>query len=177
MVGHRRAKGACLEQSQLVAYTGRLLEFQIACMFQHLLFQALDFARNVFFTHIFHLRPRQRLLGQAISLAPGADALQTAELIKARVNELTTSLPEGLKVAYANDTTAFIKLSVEEVVKTLLEAIVLVFLVAPFAMAAAEDKRGCSDHPLVTRMPGYVVDRVMHALNQDGKAVQEMTVW
>nr|WP_314444209.1 efflux RND transporter permease subunit [uncultured Sphingomonas sp.] len=67
--------------------------------------------------------------GMAISLAPGADALRTAELIKERVAELTTSLPEGLKVAYANDTTAFIKLSVEEVVKTLLEAVVLVVIV------------------------------------------------
>ncbi len=67
--------------------------------------------------------------GMAISLAPGADALKTAGLIKARVNELTTSMPEGLKVAYANDTTAFIKLSVEEVVKTLLEAVVLVVIV------------------------------------------------
>lgn len=67
--------------------------------------------------------------GMAISLAPGADALKTAGLIKERVAELTTSMPEGLKVAYANDTTAFIKLSVEEVVKTLLEAVVLVVVV------------------------------------------------
>jgi multidrug efflux pump len=67
--------------------------------------------------------------GMAISLAPGADALKTAGLIKERVAELTTAMPEGLKVAYANDTTAFIKLSVEEVVKTLLEAVVLVVIV------------------------------------------------
>ena len=67
--------------------------------------------------------------GMSISLAPGADALRTADLIKKRVAELSTSLPEGLKVAYANDTTAFIRLSVEEVVKTLLEAVVLVVIV------------------------------------------------
>ncbi|GAA4018877.1 efflux RND transporter permease subunit [Sphingomonas swuensis] len=67
--------------------------------------------------------------GMAISLAPGADALRTADLIKERVGELSPSFPEGLKVAYANDTTAFIKLSVEEVVKTLLEAVVLVVIV------------------------------------------------
>nr|WP_272873189.1 efflux RND transporter permease subunit [Sphingomonas arenae] len=67
--------------------------------------------------------------GMAISLAPGADALRTADLIKERVAQLSSSLPEGLKVAYANDTTAFIRLSVEEVVKTLLEAVVLVVIV------------------------------------------------
>ncbi|GAA4038191.1 efflux RND transporter permease subunit [Sphingomonas rosea] len=67
--------------------------------------------------------------GMAISLAPGADALKTADLIKARVAELQSGFPEGLKVAYANDTTAFIRLSVEEVVKTLLEAVVLVVIV------------------------------------------------
>ena len=67
--------------------------------------------------------------GIAISLAPGADALKTAEAVKARVQELSGTFPEGLKVAYANDTTDFIKLSVDEVVKTLIEAVVLVILV------------------------------------------------
>ena len=67
--------------------------------------------------------------GIAISLAPGADALKTAELVKAKVAELAQSFPDGLKVAYANDTTAFIKLSVDEVVKTLFEAVILVVLV------------------------------------------------
>lgn len=67
--------------------------------------------------------------GIAISLAPGADALKTAELVKARVQQLSANFPEGLKLAYANDTTDFIKLSVNEVVKTLIEAIILVILV------------------------------------------------
>ena len=67
--------------------------------------------------------------GIAISLAPGADALETADLVKARVQQLSEEFPEGLQIAYANDTTDFIKLSVEEVVKTLIEAIVLVILV------------------------------------------------
>jgi len=67
--------------------------------------------------------------GIAISLAPGADALKTAELVKARVEQLSENFPEGLQIAYANDTTDFIKLSVDEVVKTLIEAIVLVILV------------------------------------------------
>ena len=67
--------------------------------------------------------------GIAISLAPGADALETAELVKAKVEEIARSFPAGFKFAYANDTTAFIKLSIEEVVKTLIEAIVLVVIV------------------------------------------------
>ena len=67
--------------------------------------------------------------GIAVSLAPGADALETADLVKARVEMLSENFPEGLKLAYANDTTNFIKLSVEEVTKTLIEAIILVILV------------------------------------------------
>ncbi len=67
--------------------------------------------------------------GIAISLAPGADALKTADLVKQRVEELSHNFPEGIQYAYAFDTTDFIKLSVEEVAKTLFEAIVLVILV------------------------------------------------
>jgi multidrug efflux pump len=67
--------------------------------------------------------------GIAVSLAPGADALRTAELVKERVQQLSENFPEGIKFAYANDTTNFIKLSVEEVEKTLLEAVALVILV------------------------------------------------
>jgi len=67
--------------------------------------------------------------GIAISLAPGADALKTAELVKALVNSSTGNMPAGYKIAYANDTTDFIKLSIEEVVKTLFEAIILVVIV------------------------------------------------
>jgi multidrug efflux pump len=67
--------------------------------------------------------------GLAILLAPGADALKTADLVKARVEELSKEFPPGLTFAYANDTTDFIKLSISEVVKTLAEAIVLVVIV------------------------------------------------
>jgi multidrug efflux pump len=67
--------------------------------------------------------------GIAVLLAPGADALKTAELVKAEVEKASKSFPPGLKFAYTNDTTDFIKLSIDEVVKTLVEAIVLVVLV------------------------------------------------
>ena len=67
--------------------------------------------------------------GLSISLAPDADALKTADLVKAQVDQLAKNLPEGLEYAYATDTTKFIKLSVSEVVKSLMEAIVLVVIV------------------------------------------------
>ena len=67
--------------------------------------------------------------GLSISTAPGADALKSAQLVKARIAELSKSLPDGLKVEYVSDTTAFIKLSVREVVISLVEAIVLVVIV------------------------------------------------
>jgi multidrug efflux pump len=67
--------------------------------------------------------------GLGVQLAPGANALDTAKLIRARLEELKTVFPPGLKVVYPNDVTPFIQVSIEEVVKTLLEGIVLVVLV------------------------------------------------
>ena len=67
--------------------------------------------------------------GIAIFLAPGADALETADLVKAKVEQMAKSFPAGYRYAYAYDTTDFIKLSIEEVVKTLVEAMVLVIIV------------------------------------------------
>jgi multidrug efflux pump len=67
--------------------------------------------------------------GMALQLAPGADALKTAELVKARVQELSADLPHGYTMIYARDSTPFIRLSVEEVVQTLIEAVGLVVVV------------------------------------------------
>jgi multidrug efflux pump len=67
--------------------------------------------------------------GMQISLTPGADALKTADLVKAKMEELGRNLPEGLAYAYASDTSTFIRISVSEVQKALLEAAVLVVLV------------------------------------------------
>lgn len=67
--------------------------------------------------------------GMALQLAPGANALESAELVRAEVDRLAANLPQGWKVAYLNDATDFIKLSINEVAKTLIEAIVLVVIV------------------------------------------------
>jgi len=67
--------------------------------------------------------------GMAIKLAPGANALATAEAVKQRVGELSAAFPPGVHVVFPNDSTPFVKLSIEEVVKTLFEAVILVFIV------------------------------------------------
>jgi The (Largely Gram-negative Bacterial) Hydrophobe/Amphiphile Efflux-1 (HAE1) Family len=67
--------------------------------------------------------------GVGIKLATGANALDTAKAIKAEINTLKPFFPAGMKVVYPYDTTPFVKISIHDVVKTLLEAIVLVFLV------------------------------------------------
>jgi multidrug efflux pump len=64
-----------------------------------------------------------------ITLASGANALDTAAAIRAKLTKMQKYFPEGLKVVYPYDTTPFIKISFNEVVKTLFEAILLVFLV------------------------------------------------
>jgi HAE1 family hydrophobic/amphiphilic exporter-1 len=65
----------------------------------------------------------------AIRQAPGANALDTANSVKKKLEEMSRFFPPGMKVVYPYDTTPFVKVAIEEVVKTLFEAIVLVFLV------------------------------------------------
>ncbi len=65
----------------------------------------------------------------AVRQAAGANALDTADAIRAKMNEMSEFFPAGMKVVYPYDTTPFVKVAIEEVVKTLFEAILLVFLV------------------------------------------------
>jgi HAE1 family hydrophobic/amphiphilic exporter-1 len=65
----------------------------------------------------------------AIRQAPGANALETANAVKAKLEEMSRYFPHGMKVVYPYDTTPFIRVAIHEVVKTLIEAVVLVFLV------------------------------------------------
>ncbi|NVK42237.1 MAG: efflux RND transporter permease subunit [Oceanospirillaceae bacterium] len=65
----------------------------------------------------------------AIKLATGANALDTSDRVRERIGELSAFFPDGVEVVYPYDTTPFIKISIEEVVQTLFEAILLVFLV------------------------------------------------
>ena len=71
----------------------------------------------------------QPMAGMAIQLATGANALATAEGVKARMAELGDSLPQDVAWSIPYDTTPFVQISVEEVIKTLIEAMALVFLV------------------------------------------------
>lgn len=67
--------------------------------------------------------------GMGISLSSGANALATSALIKAELAKISEKLPQGYKIVYPRDNTPFVQESIKEVVKTLLEAIVLVVLV------------------------------------------------
>jgi hydrophobe/amphiphile efflux-1 (HAE1) family protein len=67
--------------------------------------------------------------GIGVRLAAGANALETAKAVRARMDELAKFFPPGLKAVYPIDTTPFVRLSIVEVVKTLAAAILLVFLV------------------------------------------------
>ncbi|MCK9376644.1 MAG: efflux RND transporter permease subunit [Syntrophobacterales bacterium] len=65
----------------------------------------------------------------AVRQAAGANALKTADAIKAKMQELSRFFPHGMKAIYPYDTAPFVKVAIDEVVKTLFEAILLVFLV------------------------------------------------
>ncbi|PWR19297.1 efflux RND transporter permease subunit [Zavarzinia aquatilis] len=67
--------------------------------------------------------------GIGLKLAAGANALSTAEAVRAKMTELSAFFPPGVHAVYPYDTTPFVKISIEEVVKTLIEAIILVFVV------------------------------------------------
>ena len=67
--------------------------------------------------------------GIGVNLASGANALETADAVKAKINDLSKFFPPGLKVSYPYDTSPFVRISIEEVIKTLAEAMVLVFIV------------------------------------------------
>jgi len=67
--------------------------------------------------------------GIAIQLAPGANALKTADAVKAKARSLAASFPPGVKLAFPVDNTTFIRLSINDVIKTLIEATILVVIV------------------------------------------------
>ncbi len=65
----------------------------------------------------------------AIRQVPGANAIDTANAIKNKLKEMSKNFPAGMKVTYPYDTTPFVKVAIDEVVRTLFEAIILVFLI------------------------------------------------
>ncbi|MFJ1301726.1 multidrug efflux RND transporter permease subunit [Pseudomonadota bacterium AL_CKDN230030165-1A_HGKHYDSX7] len=70
-----------------------------------------------------------KAVGGAVQLASGANALQTAEAVKARLQELSAGFPADIEYQVPYDTSRFVQVAIEKVVHTLLEAVVLVFLV------------------------------------------------
>ena len=68
-------------------------------------------------------------VGLAIKASTGANALKTADAVRARFADLSPFLPHGVEVIYPYDTTPFVRISIREVIQTLAEAIVLVVLV------------------------------------------------
>ncbi|HOL72905.1 MAG TPA: efflux RND transporter permease subunit [Bryobacteraceae bacterium] len=67
--------------------------------------------------------------GLAVRQVPGANALEAADAVKQKMEDLARFFPPGMKVVYPYDTTPFIRVAIEEVVRTLIEAIILVFLI------------------------------------------------
>ena len=67
--------------------------------------------------------------GMAVRLASGANAVETGKRVKAKMAELEKNFPPGMKVIYPYDSTPFVKISIEEVVHTLIEAVFLVFII------------------------------------------------
>ncbi len=67
--------------------------------------------------------------GLAVKLTTGANALETADAVRRTMSDLSKIFPPGMRVVYPYDTTPFVRISINEVVKTLVEAIILVFLV------------------------------------------------
>ncbi|NJD56429.1 MAG: efflux RND transporter permease subunit [Nitrospirae bacterium] len=67
--------------------------------------------------------------GMAIRLAAGANALETGNRVKDKMEELSKYFPPGMKVVYPYDTTPFVRISIMEVLETLVEAVILVFII------------------------------------------------
>jgi multidrug efflux pump len=67
--------------------------------------------------------------GFGVQMASGANAITTAENVHEALDSLANTLPDGVEIAYSYETTPFVELSIEKVVHTLIEAIVLVFIV------------------------------------------------
>ena len=83
-------------------------------------------AENYSVTSLFNGRPAA---GIAIKLAPGANALDTADAVKKKAIELSANFPSGIALAFPVDNTQFVRLSINDVIKTLIEAIGLVIVV------------------------------------------------
>ncbi|WP_424137016.1 efflux RND transporter permease subunit [Roseomonas chloroacetimidivorans] len=83
-------------------------------------------AENYAFSNVFNGRPAA---GIALQLAPGANAVATAEAVRATIDSLRPTLPPNVEVQYPLDTTPFVRISIHEVIRALIEAMILVVAV------------------------------------------------
>lgn len=74
------------------------------------------------------LNGRKAIMG-AVQLSPGANAIETVKAVKARAAELEANFPDDIQISFPYDTSKFVSAAIEKVIHTLIEAIVLVFLV------------------------------------------------
>ncbi|MGE8065066.1 multidrug efflux RND transporter permease subunit [Pseudomonas sp. NPDC089569] len=91
-----------------------------------------DVARMAIGSENYNLSARlngQPAVAGAVQLAPGANAIQTATLVKERLAELSQFFPDGVEYSVPYDTSRFVDVAIEKVIHTLVEAMVLVFLV------------------------------------------------
>jgi len=91
-----------------------------------------DIGRTELGTDRYDIEPKymgKPAAAMAIRMASGANALATADRVKEKMREMSRYFPTGMKVIYPYDTTPFTRVAIEEVVKTLLEAILLVFVI------------------------------------------------
>ncbi|HYG97561.1 MAG TPA: efflux RND transporter permease subunit [Terriglobales bacterium] len=91
-----------------------------------------DIARTELGTEFYDVKPTYNAKPTAIlpvRQEPGANALDTAAAVKAKMEELSKYFPPGMKVVYPYDTTPFVRVAISEVVRTLFEAVILVFLI------------------------------------------------
>jgi len=94
--------------------------------------QISDVGRTELGTERYDINPSYNFaptVGMAIRQVSGANALETSNAIRTKLDEMGRYFPQGVKVVYPYDTTPFVKVAIHEVVKTLFEAILLVFIV------------------------------------------------
>jgi len=130
-VGGQRLNAAIVVQSMLKT-PGEFAAIPLRTNPDGSIVRVKDVGRTELGTESYDIQPAYNgkpSAAMAIRQAAGANALETADNVRTKLKEMSRYFPAGMKVVYPYDTTPFVKVAINEVVKTLLEAILLVFLV------------------------------------------------